>query len=398
MADKTTARQKPIGSKEVRLRQSWARRLPKRLQIISAVLLLVLTSSIWVVHWVQSTAKAPRMSEIGGSGLKIVVPAAITAKEEVALVAELKALNDAKIRSRVNGYVREWRYDIGATVQSGETLATVDAPDLEQQYLEAKGRVETAEAQAELAKLSSKRWATLRTSAVVSQQSADERRSDTEGKVAELTAVQANLARLQSLISFTDIVAPFTGVVTARKVDIGTLVGPSNPVEMFDFADIRQLRVDVHVPQSVAPSIVTGMRATLTLPQFRGQSFEATVETKSDAIEPNSRTMLVQLLVSNEGGRLSPGSIGTITFEVPRRKGSVRIPATALIMREGKPQVAVVGVNNKILFRSVEVEQDLGSELEIRRGLSASERLVDLPGSDIDGMQLPPDQRSTDRS
>ncbi|MGJ0506017.1 MAG: efflux RND transporter periplasmic adaptor subunit [Methylocystis sp.] len=295
------------------------------------------------------------------------------------LPGEIKALNEAQIRARVNGYIREWKHDIGARVKAGETLATIDAPELDQQYQEAKGQLEKAEAHAQLARLTSKRWTALRSSTVVSQQSVDEKSGEANAKDAEVAVARGNLNRLQALKGFTEVTAPFAGVVTARRIDVGVLVGPSNPVEMFDVADIHQLRVYVRVPQSLAPQIRQGMKATLSLPQYPGRTFDAKVIATSDAIEANSRTLLVQLLANNDSGALLPGSFAEVRFEIPKSPNVIRIPATALMFRANQIQIAVVGPDQKVSFRKLAIDRDLGSEVEVSAGVRLSDRIVNFP-------------------
>ena len=301
------------------------------------------------------------------------------ADDGLTLPGEIRALNEAQIRARVNGYIKEWKYDIGARVKAGETLATIDAPELDQQYQEAKGQLERAEAHAQLARLTSKRWAALRASAVVSQQSADEKGGERAAKQAEVASAEANLHRLQALKGFTEVAAPFAGVVTARRIDIGVLVGPSHPVELFDIADIHQLRVYVRVPQSLAPQIRQGMKAALNLPQYPERTFEAKVTATSDAIEANSRTLLVQLLANNESGLLLPGSFAEVRFELPKKPNVVRIPATALLFRDNKIEVAIVDADQRITFRKLAIDRDLGSEVEVSAGVRISDHVVNFP-------------------
>ncbi|MGJ0506019.1 MAG: efflux RND transporter periplasmic adaptor subunit [Methylocystis sp.] len=300
-------------------------------------------------------------------------------EDALTLPGEMKAFNEAQIRARVNGYIKAWKYDIGAHVKAGETLASIDAPELDQQYQEAKGQLETAEAHAKLARLTSNRWAALRASAVVSQQSADEKGGDREAKQADVVSAEANLRRIRALMGFTEVAAPFAGVVTARRVDVGVLVGPSNPVEMFEIADIHQLRVYVRVPQSLAPQIRQGMKATLSLPQYPGQSFDAKVVATSDAIEANSRTLLVQLLANNDSGKLLPGSFAEVRFERLKKPNIVRIPATALMFRDNQLQIAIVGPDQRVSFRRLIVDRDLGSEVEVAAGVRVSDRIVNFP-------------------
>ena len=322
-----------------------------------------------------------------------------SADDGLTLPGEIKALNEAQIRARVNGYIKEWKYDIGARVKAGETLATIDAPELDQQYQEAKGQLEKAEAHAQLARLTSKRWAALRASTVVSQQSVDEKSGEANAKDAEVAVARGNLNRLQALKAFTEVTAPFAGVVTARRIDIGVLVGPSHPIELFDIADIHQLRVYVRVPQSLAPQIRQGMKATLSLPQYPGRPFEAKVIATSDAIEANSRTLLVQLLVSNESGALLPGSFAEVRFELPKKPNVIRIPATALLIRDNQIQVAIVGADQRVAFRKLTIDRDLGSEVEVSAGVHVSDRVVNFPSESLHEGEavIVPSETSADR-
>ena len=165
--------------------------------------------------------------------MEVVSPKPGTGEQELVLPGDVAAFTDAQIRARVNGYIREWKHDIGAHVKAGETLAIIDAPELEQQTEQAKGEQARAEAHVQLAKLTSKRWAALRASTAVSQQSVDEKSGDFNAKIADVAAARANVERLKALQGFTQVVAPFTGLVTRRNIDVGVLVGPGNGQELF---------------------------------------------------------------------------------------------------------------------------------------------------------------------
>jgi RND family efflux transporter MFP subunit len=345
------------------------------------------------LHRTTRSAEVTATDKIEFASLKVG-----NADDGLTLPGEIKAFNEAQIRARVNGYIKEWKYDIGARVKAGDTLAIIDAPELEEQYQEAKGQLEKAEAHAQLARLTSKRWEALRASAVVSQQSTDEKGGERAAKRAEVASAEANLHRLQALKSFTGVTAPFAGVVTARRIDIGVLVGPSHPVELFDIADIHQLRVYVRVPQSLAPQIKQGMKAALTLPQYPGRTFDAKVIATSDAIEASSRTLLVQLLVSNESGAVLPGSFAEVRFELPKKSNVVRIPATALLFRDNQIQVAIVGADQRVAFRRLTIDRDFGSEVEVSTGVRVSDRIVNFPTRFLqEGEIIRRFERTTDR-
>ncbi len=377
----------------LRPRRSLKRRLLRASILAAGVAAVVFATSPAELHRTTQWTEAKATDQVELATLKMG-----SADDGLTLPGEIKALNEAQIRARVNGYVKEWKYDIGARVKAGETLAIIDAPELDQQYQEAKGQLETAEAHAQLARLTSKRWAALRASAVVSQQSADEKGGERAAKQAEVGSAEANLHRLEALKSFTEVTAPFAGVVTARRIDVGVLVGPAHPVELFDIADIHQLRVYVHVPQSLAPRIRQGMKAALSLPQYPGRTFEAKVTATADAIEANSRTLLVQLLANNDSGALLPGSFAQVRFALPREPNIVRIPATALLFRDNQIQVAILGADQRIAFRKLTIDRDLGSEVEVSAGVHVSDRIVNFPSRFLqDGEIIRRDVRTADR-
>ncbi len=304
-------------------------------------------------------------------------------EQTLALPGEIRAFTEAQIRARVNGYVKDWRHDIGDRVQAGELLATIDAPELDQQIEQAKGELARAEAHAQLAKLTSKRWAALRASTAVSQQSVDEKGGDVNAKIADVSAARANVERLKAMKSFTDITAPFAGVVTARKIDVGVLVSATNSQELFDVADIHQVRIYVRAPQAFAPRLRPGMRATLALPQYPGRSFEAKVIGTSNAIAEKSRTLLVQLLADNPEGALLPGSYTEARFILPRDRNAVRIPASALLFRNNGLQIATVTPENIVAMKRITVDRDLGAEVEVLSGVSPSEKIINNPSDSI---------------
>lgn len=299
--------------------------------------------------------------------------------EALVLPGEIKAFNEAQIRARVNGYLKSWKYDIGARVKADAVLATIDAPELDQQYEQAKSELGKAEAQARLAKLTSQRWAALRASSAVSQQSVDEKGGEVDTRVADVAAARANMDRLKALKSFTSITAPFAGIVTARKVDVGVLVGPGNPIELFDIADIHQMRVYVRVPQSFANRIKQGMTATLKLSQYPDRNFNASVVATSEAIAGSSRTLLVQLLMDNSDGALLPGSFTEVHFQIPDAPNVIRIPATALLFRRNELRVATVRTDNTVSLEKISVDRDLGTEVLVTSGVKATDKIIDYP-------------------
>ena len=314
---------------------------------------------------------------------------------DLVLPGNVNAYYSADIHGQVKGYVREWREDIGAKVHQGEVLAVVDTPELDPSIEVAQSELAKAKANLALAKVTAARWNSLRASAAVSQQAADEKEADAKARAAEVEAAQSNVDRLKAQKAFANIVAPFDGVVTARNVDVGSLVradGTNSPA-LFTVADIHQMRIYVPVPESHAAELKDGMKATLSLPEYPGRRFDATIVTTSHAIDQKSRTLLVELLADNRDGHLAPGAFARIHFKLPPDPNAVTIPADALIFRDNSVEVATLGVDNHVLLKGVRIARDFGSEVEIAGGLagglSVDERTVTNPPNSIgDGEEV----------
>lgn len=301
---------------------------------------------------------------------------------QLVLPGEVQAFNTAPIHARVSGYLKRWYADIGAHVKAGQVLAEVDTPDLDQQVLQARADLATAQANQSLAATTAKRWQGLVAADAVSKQEADEKTGDLTAKSSLVNAARANLNRLLALESFKKITAPFDGVVTTRSTDIGALIastgGPTD-VALFTVADQRRLRIYVRVPQNYSALVGKGMTADLTVPEYAGQTFRAVVVGGANAVGAQSGAELVELQLDNADGRIKSGDYAQVTFHLASPANTLRIPATAIQYRHNGPVVAVVGPNNHVTIRPVVVARDLGASVEIGAGLSASDRVVDNP-------------------
>ena len=218
-------------------------------------------------------------------------------------------------------------------------LAVVDTPELDQSIAVAQSEVAKAKANLALAKVTAARWDSLRASAAVSQQAADEKDSDQRAQAAQVDAAQSNVDRLKAQKAFANIVAPFDGVVTARNVDVGSLVradGVDTP-PLFTVADIHEMRIYVPVPETYAAELKDGMKATLELPEYPNRTFDATIATTSHAINQKSRTLLVELLAENKDGLLAPGAFTRVHFQIPPDPNTYTIPASAMLYRDTEP-------------------------------------------------------------
>ena len=297
------------------------------------------------------------------------------------LPGRLEAFSRAPQFARVSGYLKSWRVDIGAHVKAGELMAEIETPDLDQQLLQARGDLASAQANSSLAESTAKRWQSMLASDSVSRQEVDERTADYTAKQALVQAAKANVDRLVATKGFARIVAPFDGVVTARETDVGALInaGSGSGPELFVVSDVNKLRVYVQVPQTYAPKIRPGATAQLSVPEYPGRSFPATVTALADSINAASGTTLVQLLVDNSTGKLLPGGFADVRFNLPVNQQALRVPASSLVFDQHGLRIATVGQDDRVTFKSVTISHDFGETVEIGSGLTPEDRIINNP-------------------
>ena len=319
----------------------------------------------------------------------VVHPIAEKPDEELVLPGTLQAYIESPIYARTNGYLLRWYHDIGSHVRKGELLADIDAPEVDEELMQAKAARQQVVAALNLAKINADRYQSLRKTDSVSQQEADTQTSGYEQAQANLAAADANVKRLQDLEGFKHVYAPFDGVITRRNVDPGALINAGNsgtggPRELFDIARTDPLRVYVSVPQAYAPAIHQGVEAVITLQEFPGQKFRAAVARTADAIDTTTRTLLTEVDVANKDGRLLPGSFGQVHFNPKIDEEKVTIPINAMLFRKEGPQVAVVGSDGKVELRHISIGRDYGTTLEIVGGVSGNDRIIVNPSDSIE--------------
>jgi RND family efflux transporter MFP subunit len=302
----------------------------------------------------------------------------------MALPARIEAWSRAPIYARVPGYVQRWNVDIGAPVKAGQVLATIETPDLDQDLRQAQAQLAVARSNLALAESTAKRWQSLVAQQAVSKQEADEKQGDFVSKQSTVQALQASLERQQALKRYTQLVAPFDGVVTARNTDVGALVnagsGGAAGGELFVVSDLRRLRVYVQVPQRQVAEIRPGSTAHLSVPERPGASYAARVQSLAQAINAGSGTMLVQLAVENPKGELLPGAFATVQFDQAAVAGeAVVIPPGALIMGRSGAQVAILDAGNRVRLRKVTIARDLGNVIQLGEGVTKADRIIDSP-------------------
>jgi RND family efflux transporter MFP subunit len=301
------------------------------------------------------------------------------------LPGRLEAYTQAQIYARVSGYVKDWKADIGTPVKSGQLLAEIDAPDLDQQIMQAEANLASAKANSVLSDMTLKRGQSLITSLAISQQDLDQRAADSSNKQGLVRAAQANLDRLRVLEQYKRLLAPFDGLVTARTTDVGALInaGAGGGPPMFVVSETSKLRVYVNVPQNYVPSIPVGTKAQISVPEYPGRSFPATVEASAQAVDVATSTTRMQLVVDNSRGELMTGDFTNVSFGLPHPEIAINVPASALIFNQRGLQVATVDNNGRIVLKQVEISRDLGNEVELSSGISADDRVVTNPPDGI---------------
>ncbi|WP_267433497.1 efflux RND transporter periplasmic adaptor subunit [Sphingomonas sp. GM_Shp_1] len=306
----------------------------------------------------------------GGDGGALVLP------------GNVQAFNSAAIYARTNGYVRRWLADIGDHVRTGQTLAILDAPEVDQQLAQAQADYQTALANRNLAASTAKRWSTMLAKDAVSRQEADEKSGDLAAKSALANASLANVRRLQALQGFTRLHAPFAGVVTSRAAQIGQLVIAGNAAAqpLFTISDIGRMRIYVRVPQGYSAQVHPGMAATLTVPEYPQRSFPATLVRSAQAVDAQSGAVLVELRAANPDGALKPGAYAQVAFHVGTGGGNgLTLPGSAILYGNDGPSVAVVDRGGHVRVKPVTIASDAGRTVVISRGLAADDMVVDSP-------------------
>jgi RND family efflux transporter MFP subunit len=364
---------------------------PKRLKLIGLVAggaaLLVVAAG--VITRVQADSHLKTWTDSQSiPTVAVIHPSGALGESSLVLPATVQAFYDAPIYARVPGYVRKWYQDIGAHVRAGQVLADIDTPELDQQLVQARADLANAEAGQQLAQTTAKRWNGLVAQDAVSKQEAAEKNGDLAVKSAQVLSAEANVNRLLALESFRHITAPFDGVVTARKTDIGALInaGASGAPgsELFDVADVRKLRIYVKAPQAYLAQLHPGMTAEVQVPEHPGQTFNATLVSTSGAVSDQSGTVLVELQVDNAGDQLHPGDYAQVKFALPASAdATLQVPATALLFRSGGLSVAVVGPNRRVQIRRITIARDMGTVVQVASGVGSGDAVIDNPPDSI---------------
>jgi RND family efflux transporter MFP subunit len=357
---------------------------PRHLKLIGLVVLVVAVAAVAYGVISRQGHEATLTTETNTAAVPVVAlvsPVHGTGPRDLVLPGDVQAFYDAPLYARVNGYVKAWYHDIGARVTKGEVLATIETPELDEQLDQAKGDLAMAQANLALAQVTAKRWHALLTTNSVSQQSADEKASNEQAQEAVVIAQKAHVQRLVALEAFKNLVAPFDGVVTARNIDVGALInqGSSNTPPLFKVADVHAMRVYVRVPQVYASQLKVGMKAVLSQPQYPGVTFPAKLDTTSNSVAMESRTVLAELMAPNPDGKLWPGTYAQVDFQLGSDPDVLRLPTGSLVFREHGAQIAVLGPDNTVAMKDVRVGRNFGTQIEILSGLSPNDKVINAP-------------------
>jgi RND family efflux transporter MFP subunit len=402
---------------------------PFRRLIVSSVVILIGLIALGAVPRVRRSAALHRaVANPQILTVAVMTPSRAASGADFTLPGNIQAIQDVPIFARVDGYLKRRYVDIGDRVQQGQVLAEIDTPELDQQV--AQARAALAQAQAALAQAQSAlqqaratlqhnqatmrfnaitlaRWQQLKAKELVAQQDVDNFQAAADGSRADVAAAQANidaltastnaaqanvvaaeanLHRLTDLQSYQTLRAPFTGIVTVRNVDEGSLISAgraTNAMPAFRVAQIDDLRIFVNVPQTFVPSITAGLPTDTVIRELPNRVFKARVVSTAESLDPASRTLLTEIRMKNDGGVLRPGMYADVKFHVMRTDRPFLLPASAVIIRSGPPVVATVAPDGVVHLKPVQLGRDLGSSLEITDGVGDHDAVIVAPPDDV---------------
>jgi RND family efflux transporter MFP subunit len=319
--------------------------------------------------------------------VSVVHPKAGAPQQEIVIPGDMQAYSDAPIFARTNGYLKKWYADIGANVKTGQLLAEIDSPEVDQQLQAALADLSTAEANLNLAQVTATRYKDLMKTDSVAQQDVDNANGNFEARRTTVQSAQANVKRLQDMQSFEKVYAPFDGVITARNTDVGQLIdsGSSGGTsrELFHIAAVNPLRVYINVPQLDSPQITPGLHADLVLTEFPGRRFQGTVVRSSGAIDNSTRTLLTEVDVENSAHLLKPGGYVEVHLKLPSPVNTFTLPVNATIFKSAGLQVAIVKDGKTVSLVPVTPGRDFGTVIEIVAGLKGDEWVVLNPSDSL---------------
>src|SRR6202045_478349 len=368
---------------------------PRRFKLLKLILFLGAIGfiSVAVLGLASRTATTQRFQKVADAAaqfnVQVVSPEKSPASVELQLPGQTHAYYEAPIYAQTNGYLKMWYYDIGAKVKAGDILGEIDTPEVDQELSQAKATLARAKAQLTLAAANFHEAQDIFQRKVTTQRDLNTMQSNYLAQKSTVDGDADAVQRLQALENFKFLRSPFDGIVINRSTDIGDLIVSNSGKKLFIVDQQNPLRVYVHVPESFATEVQVGTKADLSFDEFPGRLFAATVVTTSNAVDPTNRTHLVELHVPNPANELWPSAYTEVHFHLDSAGSIILIPANTLLFRNGGPAIGVVKSDGKVEIRKVQIGKDLGTQLEIVKGLSPTDQLIVNPSDSLnDGIQV----------
>ena len=358
--------------------------------LVVVVIILGVLAAIGILHRTHSdTVLAERTNQQAPPTVTVAAPKPGAVTNTFVLPGNVTAYTDAPIYARTDGYLQHWYFDIGARVKKGDLLAVIDTPEIDQQLAQAQADLITAQANANNAHLQADRYSDLVKTQAVSQQDTDTFVNQAAATASAVHSAQANVQRLHELQAFEKVYAPFDGVVTARTIDTGQLINQGAGTQLFHMQALQTLRVYTNVPEVYSQTVKHGMKIPLTFPEHPGKTYTGTVVRTADAIDPVSRTLLVEIDVDNRSGELMPGSLAQVHFSTPNAGQTYVIPSAATMFRRDGLRVGIVVNGDTAKLISVVIGEDDGATIQVVSGLNVGDQVIqDPPDSLIDGEKV----------
>jgi RND family efflux transporter MFP subunit len=364
------------------------RQIVRRTRWLVAIVLMLLAlgaARTVLVRMANAKALQAGATERAVQYVKTALPTRPTAGQTLSLPGTLQGFVQSPISARASGYLKRWTKDIGARVKQGDVLAEIETPEIDQQLSQAVAAREQAAAGLSLAKSTAARWEALRQKDVVSQQDLDERRGAVASAVANLASADANVQRLKQTEGFKRVLAPFSGVITRRNVDVGDLIDAGaggGGRALFLLAQTDPLRVYINVPQAYAQLIKVGQPVVVTQAELSGRAFTGEIARSSGAIDATTRMMQVEVALTNHDGTLMPGAYVQVALPLAPIQ-TLTVPANALLFRAEGTRVAVIDAQGRVHLRTVSVGRNYGETVEVLDGIAATDRLILNPSDSL---------------
>jgi RND family efflux transporter MFP subunit len=369
----------------------------RTLKILLIVIVVVLAAGTVVIRGIHSRINAAavireRTLEQAIPSVFVIHPKRGELREEMVLPGNIQAFVDAPVYARTSGYMKKWYFDIGTRVKAGDLLAEIETPEVDQQLVQARADLGTAQANLKIAEITMNRYQVLIKTDAIARQDLDTSVSTYEADKATVASQTANVKRLEQLVAFEKVQAPFDGVITARNTDVGQLVNAGNggaAQELFHLSSTDKLRIFISVPQMYSRAAIPGVNVDLTLPEAPGRHYTGQVARNTGVIDPATRTLLTEVDIDNTSGQLMPGAYAEVHLKLPAATAALVVPVTAMIFRSEGLQVAVVRDGDRVEMVHVTQGRDFGTEVEITSGITSSDSvIINTPDSLTSGTRV----------